>query len=72
VRDYGVESSMRLDVYRAKVAAKENLEKSGEWVKLSAEQQRLVDKMVGWTQLVVSRGNASLDSRWHSCWSGPQ
>jgi len=38
---------MRLDVYEAKVAAKENLEKSGEWVKLSAEQQRLVDKMVG-------------------------
>jgi len=46
VRNYNVESSMRLDVYKAKVAAKENLKKSGEWVRLSAEQQRLADKMV--------------------------
>lgn len=46
VRDYGVESSMRLDVFKAKVAAKENLTKSGEWDKLSSEQQRLVDKMI--------------------------
>jgi len=38
---------MRLDVYEAKVAAKRHLKKSGEWVKLGAEQQRLVDKMVG-------------------------
>ncbi|KAJ3573206.1 hypothetical protein NP233_g2580 [Leucocoprinus birnbaumii] len=39
VRNYGVESSMRLDVFKAKVAAKENLQKSGEWEKLSPEQQ---------------------------------
>jgi metallopeptidase MepB len=44
VRDYGVESSMRLDVFKAKVAAQENLKKSGE--KLSPEQQRLIEKMV--------------------------
>lgn len=45
-RDFGVESSMRLDVYQAKVAAKKNLVESGEWEKLSSEEQRLVDKMV--------------------------
>ena len=46
LRDFGVESSMRLDVFKAKVAAKENAEASGQWDKLSPEQQRLVDKMV--------------------------
>ena len=46
IRDFGVESSMRLDVYKAKVAAEKNLKASGEWEKLSPEQQRLVDKMV--------------------------
>lgn len=46
VRDYNVESSMRLDVYQAKVAAQKSLNESGEWDKLSPEQQRLVDKMV--------------------------
>jgi Zn-dependent oligopeptidase len=44
--DYGVESSMRLDVFKAKMAAKENAEASGQWDKLSSEQQRLVEKMV--------------------------
>ena len=46
LRDFRVESSMRLDVFKAKVAAKKNAEASGQWDKLSPEQQRLVDKMV--------------------------
>ena len=37
---------MRLDVFKAKIAAKKNVEASGQWDKLSSEQQRLVDKMV--------------------------
>lgn len=45
-RDYGVESSMRLDVFRAKEAAEKNIKASGEWEKLSAEEKRLVEKMV--------------------------
>ena len=44
VRDYGVESSMRIDVFRAKVAAEKNIIASGK--KLSLEEQRLVDKMM--------------------------
>jgi len=46
LRDFGVESSMRLDVFKAKTAAEENIKASGQWDKLSAEQQRLVEKMV--------------------------
>ena len=46
LRDFGVECSMRLDVFKAKVAAKENAEASGQWDKLSPEQKRLVNKMV--------------------------
>ncbi|KAF9468572.1 hypothetical protein BDZ94DRAFT_1153665 [Collybia nuda] len=46
VRDFGVESSMRIDVYQAKVAAESNLKNSGEWEMLSSEQKRLVDKMI--------------------------
>jgi Zn-dependent oligopeptidase len=59
VRDYGVESSMRIDVYQAKVAAQKNLKDSGEWDKLSPEQQRLVDKMVSLGRLdsTTARGN---------------
>ncbi|KAH7913358.1 hypothetical protein BJ138DRAFT_1002435 [Hygrophoropsis aurantiaca] len=45
-RDYGVEQSMRIDVFQAKVAAEKNLRASGEWDKLNSEQQRLVEKMV--------------------------
>ena len=44
VRDYGVEASMRLDVFRAKQAAEKNIAAAGKT--LSAEEQRLVDKMV--------------------------
>ena len=44
--NFGVECSMRLDVFKAKIAAKKNVEASGQWDKLSSEQQRLVDKMV--------------------------
>ena len=42
--DFGVESSMRIDVYNAKVAAQKNIEASGK--KLNPEEQRLVEKMV--------------------------
>ena len=44
VRDYGVEASMRLDVFRAKQAAEKNIAAANKT--LSAEEQRLVDKMV--------------------------
>ena len=44
--DFEVESSMRIDVFKAKIAAKENAEASGQWDMLSSEQKRLVDKMV--------------------------
>lgn len=37
---------MRIDVYKAKVAAQKNLKESGQWDKLSSEEQRLVEKMV--------------------------
>ncbi|KAG6917456.1 hypothetical protein DXG01_002433 [Tephrocybe rancida] len=46
VRQFGIESSMRLDVFNAKVAAQNNLKESGEWDKLSAEEKRLVDKSI--------------------------
>lgn len=43
-RDYGVELSMRLDLFKAKQAAQKNIEQSGK--KLSPEEQRLVEKMI--------------------------
>ena len=43
-RDFGVEASMRIDVFRAKQAAEENIKKSGK--PLTPEEQRLVDKMI--------------------------
>ncbi|THV05254.1 zincin [Dendrothele bispora CBS 962.96] len=46
VRAFGVESSMRRDVFAVKVAAEKNLKASGEWDKLNAEEKRLVEKMV--------------------------
>ncbi|KAE9403952.1 zincin [Gymnopus androsaceus JB14] len=46
VRDYGVESSMRIDVYQAKVAAEKNIKESGKWEKLTAEEKRLVEKLI--------------------------
>ncbi|KAJ7601149.1 hypothetical protein C8J56DRAFT_1000085 [Mycena floridula] len=46
VRDFGVESSMRLDVFQVKTNAEKNIKASGQWEKLSAEEQRLVDKMI--------------------------
>jgi Zn-dependent oligopeptidase len=54
-RDYNVESSMRLDVYQAKVAAQKNLKDSGEWEKLSPEQQRLVEKMVSSSNTTIGQ-----------------
>jgi Zn-dependent oligopeptidase len=44
ILDFGVESSMRIDVYNAKVAAQKNIEASGK--KLNPEEQRLVEKMI--------------------------
>ncbi|KAI0004463.1 Metalloprotease [Russula compacta] len=44
VRDFSVESSMRIDVYNAKIAAQKNIEASGK--KLNPEEQRLVERMV--------------------------
>ncbi|GLB38470.1 putative peptidase family M3 [Lyophyllum shimeji] len=46
LRQFGVDSSMRVDVYQAKVAAKKNLVESGEWEKMLPEEKRLVDKMI--------------------------
>ncbi|KAI0789664.1 metallopeptidase MepB [Abortiporus biennis] len=42
--DYAVESSMRLDVFKAKQAAEQNIKYSG--IKLNPEEQRLVEKMI--------------------------
>ena len=42
--DFGVESSMRIDVYNATIAAQKNIKASGK--KLNPEEQRLVEKMV--------------------------
>jgi Zn-dependent oligopeptidase len=44
VLNFGVESSMRVDVYHAKVAAQRNIEASGK--RLNPEEQRLVEKMI--------------------------
>jgi Zn-dependent oligopeptidase len=44
VLDFGVESSMRIDVYNAEVAAQKNIEASGK--ELNPEEQRLVEKMI--------------------------
>ncbi|KAI0322042.1 hypothetical protein OF83DRAFT_1274330 [Amylostereum chailletii] len=44
LRDFGVESSMRPDVYAAKVAAQKNIQASNQ--SLTPEEQRLVDKMI--------------------------
>ena len=45
-REYANEASMREDVYKAKATAAANLRKTGAWDALSAEQKRLVDKML--------------------------
>ncbi|KIY67106.1 metallopeptidase MepB [Cylindrobasidium torrendii FP15055 ss-10] len=45
-RNYGVEDSMRLDVFHAKAAAEKNIKASGKWDSLSAEEKRLVEKLV--------------------------
>jgi Zn-dependent oligopeptidase len=44
VREYGVEASMRLDVFRAKQAAEKNIKKSGKT--LTPEEQRYVEKSI--------------------------
>lgn len=44
LNEFGIESSMRVDVFKALKAAKENIDKSGK--KLSAEEQRLVEKLL--------------------------
>jgi Zn-dependent oligopeptidase len=73
VRDFGVECSMRLDVFSSKVAAEKNIKESGQWDKLSPEEQRLVEKMV-WILTTFSRSDdieksIPTDFRWHPRWS---
>ncbi|KDR83280.1 hypothetical protein GALMADRAFT_239146 [Galerina marginata CBS 339.88] len=46
VRDFKVESAMRLDVFKSKVAANKNIKESGQWDNLLPEEQRLVEKMM--------------------------
>ncbi|PPQ91638.1 hypothetical protein CVT25_013193 [Psilocybe cyanescens] len=45
-RDFKVESSMRMDVFNAKIAAERNIKESGKWDALEAEERRLVEKMI--------------------------
>ena len=44
LREYGIEISMRLDVYQAKVNAEKNIKASGR--KLNPEEERLVEKLL--------------------------
>lgn len=44
VNEYAIESGMRVDVFKALKAAKENIDKSGK--KLTAEEARLVEKLL--------------------------
>ena len=46
IRNFGVESSMRLDVFQAKMNAEKNLKASGEYDKLSSEDKKLIERMV--------------------------
>ena len=55
LRDFAVESSMRLDVFNAKTAAEKNIKDSGKWEKLSDEERRLIEKMVCESVLVRIR-----------------
>lgn len=60
---------MRLDVFKAKVAAKENIKASGQWEKLSSEEQRLVEKMVIDTLCLVPLlvlTLVNIDIRWYT------
>lgn len=43
---FEVDSSMRLDVFQAKVSAEKNIKASGQWDELPAEEKRLVNKML--------------------------
>jgi len=76
VRDFGVDASMRLDVFNAKVAAERNIKASHQWEKLSAEERRLVEKMVS-ARLMFSPNRIffiikvlKLDLGWSTSWSG--
>ena len=44
LRDYAVDASLRVDVFKAKVAAEKNIKASGKV--LTPEEQRLVEKMI--------------------------
>ena len=44
LREYGIEMSMRVDVYQAKVNAEKNIKASGR--KLNPEEERLVEKLI--------------------------
>lgn len=55
VREYCVEASMRLDVYQAKLAAQKVIRKTWDmWSRMTEEQKRLIDKMVGLSLLCFS------------------
>jgi hypothetical protein len=58
---------MRLDVYQAQVAAQKNIKDSGEWEKLSPEQQRLIDKMVSSSSTTAAQLSMGItDFGWNS------
>lgn len=44
LREYGIETSMRLDVYQAKVNAEKNIKTTNR--ELNAEEKRLVEKLI--------------------------
>lgn len=44
LREYGIETSMRLDIYQAKLNAQKNIKASGR--KLNTEEERLVEKSI--------------------------
>ena len=57
VRDFSVESDMRIDVFNSKIAAEKNIKDSGKWDTLSPEEQRLVEKMVRFAYILFTSLN---------------
>ena len=57
---------MRIDVFNSKVAAEKHIKQSGQWDKLSPEDQRLVEKMVSIDRrdLFRTRTKTSCDRFW--------
>ena len=74
--DFGVECFKRLNVFKAKMAAKENAEASGQWDKLSPERKRLVERMASHHSILPSHQLEcdliriqSSDLIWNPSWS---